>query len=125
MFGWFNRLNNYLVLYIFLTRLPFILQWLTLRENRGHLRSTKWWDNFDRDRIVKFVYDEFPEIKQVEDQPSMPDFLKGKSPEELAKICKFAAQASAAASASASAKSKSPAKSSASSTPMGSLIMIP
>ena len=49
----------------------------------------------------------------------MPDFLKGKSPEELAEICKFAAQAcqaaSAAASASASAKGKSPAKSSASS----------
>ena len=49
----------------------------------------------------------------------MPDFLKGKSPEELAEICKFAAQAcqaaSVAASASASGKGKSPAKSSASS----------
>uniref|UniRef100_A0A2N9G7Q0 Uncharacterized protein n=1 Tax=Fagus sylvatica TaxID=28930 RepID=A0A2N9G7Q0_FAGSY len=54
-------------------------------------------------------------LKKVEDQPSMPDFLKGKSPEELAEICKFAAQACQAASASASGKGKSPAKSSASS----------
>ena len=47
------------------------------------------------------------------------NLIKLKPPEELAKICKFAAQAcqaaSAAASASASAKGKSPAKSSASS----------
>uniref|UniRef100_A0A2N9HK97 Uncharacterized protein n=1 Tax=Fagus sylvatica TaxID=28930 RepID=A0A2N9HK97_FAGSY len=68
-----------------------------------------------RDRIINFVFDEFPEIKQVEDQPSIPNFLSGKSAEELAEICKLAAQACQAASASASGKGKSPAKSSASS----------
>uniref|UniRef100_A0A2N9GMH7 Uncharacterized protein n=1 Tax=Fagus sylvatica TaxID=28930 RepID=A0A2N9GMH7_FAGSY len=54
---------------------------------------------------------------KVEDQPSssIPNFLSGKSPEELAEICKLAAQACQAASASASGKGKSPAKSSASS----------
>ena len=57
--------------------------------------AVKCWDNFDKNRIIKFVYDEFPEIKQVEDQSSssIPDLLKGKSPEELAKICKLAVQA--------------------------------
>ena len=43
--------------------------------------------------LIKFVFDEFPEIKQVEDQPSssIPNFLSGKSPEELPEICKLAA----------------------------------
>jgi hypothetical protein len=58
--------------------------------------SVKWWDKYDRDRIVKFVYDEFPiqVAKELEDKPSsssIQDLLKGKSPEELAKICKMAA----------------------------------
>ncbi len=77
-------------------------------------------DNFDKDIIIKFVYDEFPEIKQVEDQSSssIPDFLTGKSPEELAEICKLAAQACQAASASASGKGKSPASSEGSTTEM-------
>uniref|UniRef100_A0A2N9G915 Uncharacterized protein n=1 Tax=Fagus sylvatica TaxID=28930 RepID=A0A2N9G915_FAGSY len=85
---------------------------------RNH--AVKWWDNFNRDRIIKFVYDEFPETKQVEDQPSssIPDLLKGKSPEELAEICKYAAQACQAASASASGKGKSPASSEGSTTEM-------
>ena len=50
--------------------------------------AVKCWDNFDRDRIIKFVYDEFPEIKQVEDQSSfsIPDLLKGKSPKSLQKF---------------------------------------
>jgi hypothetical protein len=106
-----------ILLFCFKYKVPWIVKWsYQIKDNiliRNH--TVKWWDNYDRDRIIKFVYDEFPEIKQVEDQPSMPDFLKGKSPEELAEICKFAAQACQAASASASGKGKSPAKSSASS----------
>uniref|UniRef100_A0A2N9EIN9 Uncharacterized protein n=1 Tax=Fagus sylvatica TaxID=28930 RepID=A0A2N9EIN9_FAGSY len=87
------------------------------KSYRNH--AVKWWDNFNRDRIIKFVYDEFPETKQVEDQPSsIPDLLKGKSPEELAEICKYAAQACQAASASASGKGKSPASSEGSTTEM-------
>uniref|UniRef100_A0A2N9ISP4 Uncharacterized protein n=1 Tax=Fagus sylvatica TaxID=28930 RepID=A0A2N9ISP4_FAGSY len=87
------------------------------KSYRNH--AVKWWDNFDRDRIIKFVYDEFLEIKQVEDQPSsIPDLLKGKSPEKLAEICKLAAQACQAASASASGKGKSPASSEGSTTEM-------
>ncbi len=69
--------------------------------------------NYDRDRIVKFVYDEFPEAKQVEDKPSssIPDLLKGKSPEELVEICRLATIECQAASAFASGKGKSPASS--------------
>jgi hypothetical protein len=54
--------------------------------------AVKWWDNFDKDRIIKFVYDEFLEVKQVEDKPSssIPNLLKGKSPEEVAEICRLA-----------------------------------
>jgi hypothetical protein len=58
--------------------------------------SVKWWDSYDRDRIIKFVFNEFPVkvTKQLEDKPSsssIPDLLKGKSPEELAEICRLAA----------------------------------
>jgi hypothetical protein len=64
--------------------------------------AVKWWDSFDRDRIIKFVFDEFPEVNQVEDKPSssIPDLLKGKSPEELAEICRLAAIQCQSASAS-------------------------
>uniref|UniRef100_A0A2N9EL05 Uncharacterized protein n=1 Tax=Fagus sylvatica TaxID=28930 RepID=A0A2N9EL05_FAGSY len=60
---------------------------------------------------------------KVEDQSSssIPDFLTGKSPEELAEICKLAAQACQAASASASGKGKSPASSKGSTTEMVNL----
>ena len=109
------------LLFCFKYKVPWIVKWsYQIKDNiliRNH--AVKWWDNFDRDRIVKFVYEEFPEIKQVEEQPAMPDFLKGKSLEELAEICQYAAQAcqaaTAAASASASAKGKSLVKSPASS----------
>ena len=103
-----------------LFKVPWIVKWsYQIKDNiliRNHV--VKWWDNYDRDRIIKFVYDEFPEIKQVENQPSIPDLLKGKSLEELAEICKFAAQACQAASASASGTGKSPASSEGSTTEM-------
>uniref|UniRef100_A0A2N9FYV9 Uncharacterized protein n=1 Tax=Fagus sylvatica TaxID=28930 RepID=A0A2N9FYV9_FAGSY len=80
--------------------------------------AVKWWDNYDKDRIVKFVYDEFPEVNQVEDKPSssIPDLLKGKFPEELAEICRLAAIQCQSASASASGKGKSPTSSEGSTT---------
>ena len=52
---------------------------------------------------------------------SIPDFLTGKSPEELAEICKLAAQACQATSASASGKGKSPASSEGSTSEMVNL----
>uniref|UniRef100_A0A2N9IAY5 Uncharacterized protein n=1 Tax=Fagus sylvatica TaxID=28930 RepID=A0A2N9IAY5_FAGSY len=107
------------LLFCFKYKVPWIVKWSYQIKNNILIRNfaVKCWDNFDRDRIINFVFDEFPEIKQVEDQPSssIPNFLSGKSPEELAEICKLAAQACQAASASASGKGKSPAKSSASS----------
>jgi hypothetical protein len=57
-----------------------------------------WFDKFDRDRIIGFVYNEFPiePMKELEDKPSsstssIKDLLKGKSPEELAEIAQMAA----------------------------------
>ena len=53
-------------------KVPWITNWsYQIKDNIliwNH--AVKWWDNFDRDRIIKFVYDDFPEIKQVEDQSS-------------------------------------------------------
>ena len=67
--------------------------------------SVKRWDSYDRDRIIKFVFNEFPVkvTKQLEDKPSsssIPDLLKGKSPEKLAEICRLAAIQCQSASAS-------------------------
>jgi hypothetical protein len=103
-------------------KVPWIVTWSYQIKDNILIRNfaVKWWDNFDRDRIIKFVFDEFPETKQVEDKPSssFPDLLKGKSPEELAEICRLAAQACQAVSASASGKGKSPASSEGSTTEM-------
>ena len=110
------------LLFCFKYKVPWIVKWSYQIKNNILIRNfaIKCWDNFDRDRIIKFVYDEFPEIKQVEDQSSfsIPDLLKGKSPEKLAEICKLAAQACQAASASASGKGKSPASLEGSTTEM-------
>uniref|UniRef100_A0A2N9H8N5 Uncharacterized protein n=1 Tax=Fagus sylvatica TaxID=28930 RepID=A0A2N9H8N5_FAGSY len=111
-----------ILLFCFKFKVPWIVKWsYQIKDNiliRNH--AVKWWDNFDRDRIIKFVYDEFPETKQVEDQPSssISDLLKGKSPEELAEICKLAAQACQVASISTSGKGKSSASSEGSTTEM-------
>uniref|UniRef100_A0A2N9G272 Uncharacterized protein n=1 Tax=Fagus sylvatica TaxID=28930 RepID=A0A2N9G272_FAGSY len=94
---------------------PWIVKWSYQIKENILIRNfaVKWWDNYDKDRIVKFVYDEFPEVKQVEDKPSssIPDLLKGKSPEELVEICRLAAIQCQSAFASASGKGKSPASS--------------
>jgi hypothetical protein len=67
--------------------------------------AIKWFDKYNRDKIIKFVYDEFPTevTKELEDKPSsssIQDLLKEKSPEELAEICKMAAIQCQSASAS-------------------------
>ena len=99
--------------------LPEIHGYLNLTSSQVESRVEHWTCLPKNSWVPKFVYDEFPEIKQVEAQPSsIPDLLKGKSPEELAEICKFAAQACQAASASASDKGKSPASSKGSTTEM-------
>uniref|UniRef100_A0A2N9H851 Uncharacterized protein n=1 Tax=Fagus sylvatica TaxID=28930 RepID=A0A2N9H851_FAGSY len=75
---------------------------------------------------IKSIFGKTPETKnqllfhKVEDQlsSSIPDLLKGKSPEELAEICKLATQACQAASAFASGKGKSLASSEGSTTEM-------
>uniref|UniRef100_A0A2N9ENV5 Uncharacterized protein n=1 Tax=Fagus sylvatica TaxID=28930 RepID=A0A2N9ENV5_FAGSY len=110
-----------ILLFCFKYKVPWIVKWSYQIKDNILIRNfaVKWWDNFDSDRIIKFVYDEFPEVTQVEDQSSssIPDLLKGKSPEELAEICRLASQACQVATASAS-KGKSPASSEGSTTKM-------
>uniref|UniRef100_A0A2N9G9K2 Reverse transcriptase/retrotransposon-derived protein RNase H-like domain-containing protein n=1 Tax=Fagus sylvatica TaxID=28930 RepID=A0A2N9G9K2_FAGSY len=74
---------------------PWIVKWHYQIEDNILIKSyaVKRFDKFDRDRIIGFVYNEFP-VKQeqkLEDKPSsstssVKDLLKGKSPEELAEI---------------------------------------
>ena len=101
-------------------KIPWIVKWSYQIKDNILIRNfaVKWWDNYDRDIIIHFVYKEFPEIKQVEDKPSssIPEFLKRKSPEELAEIYKLAAKECQAASASTSGNRKYPASSKGSTT---------
>ena len=64
-------------------KVPQITKWSYQIKDNILIRNFAviWWDNFDRDRIIKFVFNEFPETKQVEDKPSSSflDLLKGKS----------------------------------------------
>ena len=80
---------------------PWIVIWHYQIEDNILIRhlAVKWFDKFDRDRIITFVYNEFPIVKQkrIEDKPSsstpsLKDFLKGKSLEELAEIAQMAAE---------------------------------
>ncbi len=79
---------------------PWIVKWHYQIEDNILIRSfaVKWFDEFDRDRIINFVYEEFPIVKQkrIEDKPSfstpsLKEFLKGKSLEELVEIAQMAA----------------------------------
>ena len=79
---------------------PWIVKWHYQTEDNVLARSyvVKWFDKFDRDRIIGFVFKEFPiePVKKIEDKQSSPtssikDLLKGKSPEELAEIAQMAA----------------------------------
>jgi hypothetical protein len=81
-------------------KVPWIVKWHYQIKDHILIRSyvVKWFDKYDRDRIINFVYDEFSIeiLKELEDKPSsstssIQDMLKGKTPEELAKICKMAA----------------------------------
>jgi hypothetical protein len=79
---------------------PWIVKCHYQIEDNVLIRSfaIKWFDKFDRDRIINFAYDEFPIVKQkrIEDKPSsstpsFKEFLKGKSPKELVEIAQMAA----------------------------------
>ena len=79
---------------------PWIVKWHYQIEDNVLIKSfaIKWFDKFDRDRIINFVYNEFPIVKQkrIEDKPSsstpsFKEFFKGKSPEELVEIAQMAA----------------------------------
>jgi hypothetical protein len=79
---------------------PWIVKWHYQIEDNILIRSfaVKWFDEFDRDRIINFVYEEFPIVKQkrIKDKPSsstpsLKEFLKGKSLEELVEIAQMAA----------------------------------
>ena len=79
---------------------PCIVKWHYQIKENILIRSfaVTWFDKFDHDRIINFVYDEFPIVKQkrIEDKPSLStpslkEFLKGKSPEELVEIAQMAA----------------------------------
>ena len=88
-------------------KVPWIVKWNYQIKENILIRNfvVKWWDKYNRDRIIKFVYDEFPikGVKELEDKPSsfsIQDLLKGKCPKELAEICKMAAIQCQSASAS-------------------------
>jgi hypothetical protein len=77
-------------------KVPWIVKWHYQIKDHVLIRSyaIKWFDKYNKDRINKFVFDEFPieEVKELEDKPSssIDDLLKRKSPEELAEICRKA-----------------------------------
>uniref|UniRef100_A0A2N9FVH9 Uncharacterized protein n=1 Tax=Fagus sylvatica TaxID=28930 RepID=A0A2N9FVH9_FAGSY len=89
------------------------IQFLLLKKIKDNIlirnHTVKWWDNYDRDRIIKFVYDEFPEIEEVEDHPwlkrfpSAKDFLKGNPLRSLQKFAEVCCPSPACQAASASA----------------------
>ena len=88
-------------------KVPWIVKWSYQIKDHVLIRnfSVKWWDSYDKDRIINFVFKEFPVKvpKQLEDKSSsssIPNLLKGKSPEELAEICRLVAIQCQSASAS-------------------------
>ena len=88
-------------------KVPWIAKWSYQIKDHVLIRnfSVKWWDSYDKDRIINFVFKEFPVKvpKQLEDKlssSSIPNLLKGKSPEELAEICRLVAIQCQSASAS-------------------------
>ncbi len=102
MYKCFEYNSNFPPILLFCAKfhVPQIFKWhYQIKDNilvRSH--AVKWFDKFDRDRIIGFVYNEFPiePIKELEDKPSsstssIKDLLKGKSPEELAKIAQMVA----------------------------------
>ena len=75
-------------------KVPWSVKWHYQIKDHVLIRSyaVKWFDKYNRDKIIKFVFDEFPieKVKELEDKPSssIDDLLKEKSPEELAEICR-------------------------------------
>uniref|UniRef100_A0A2N9GYT6 Uncharacterized protein n=1 Tax=Fagus sylvatica TaxID=28930 RepID=A0A2N9GYT6_FAGSY len=110
MFKWSEYYSNFPPVLLFCAKyhVPWIVKWHYQIKEKILVRShaVKWFDKYDKDRIIEFVFKEFPikETKELEDQPSssssIQDLLKGKSHEELAEICKMAAIQCQSASAS-------------------------
>ena len=76
-------------------KIPWIVKWHYQIKDNVLIRSyvVKWFDKYDRDRIIGFVYDEFPikPVEELEDKPSssgssIQDLLKRKS---TTTICLF------------------------------------
>ena len=100
-----------------------IVKWHYQIEDNVLARSyvVKWFDKFDKDRIIGFVFKEFTiePVKKIEDKQSSPtssikDLLKGKFPEEFAEIAHMAAiqcrQSASGKHSPASSKGSSTAK---------------
>uniref|UniRef100_A0A2N9G049 Uncharacterized protein n=1 Tax=Fagus sylvatica TaxID=28930 RepID=A0A2N9G049_FAGSY len=96
----YNSKSPPILLFCAKFHVPWIVKWHYQIEDNVLIRSyvVKWFDKFDRDRIIGFVYKEFPfePMKEIEDKQSSPtssikDLLKGKSLEELAEIAQMAA----------------------------------
>jgi hypothetical protein len=77
-------------------KVPWIVKWHYQIKDNVLIRSyaVKWFDKYDRDRIIGFVYDEFPvkPVEELEDKPSssgssIQDLLKGKSPRRACRNC--------------------------------------
>ena len=85
---------------------PWIAKWHYQIKDYVLIRNyvVKWFDKYNRDKIIRFVFEEFPpEVpKELEDKlsSSIDNLLKDKTPEELAEICRKATIQYQSASAS-------------------------
>ena len=95
----YNSKSPPILLFCAKFHVPWIVKWHYQIEDNVLIRSfaVKWFDKFDRDKIIGFVYKEFPiePMKEIEDKQSSPtssikDLLKGKSPGELVEIAQMA-----------------------------------
>ena len=68
------------LLFCFKYKVSWIVKWSYQIKNNILIRNfaVKCWDNFDRDRIIKFVFDEFPEIKPISLSRAFFDGLESK-----------------------------------------------
>lgn len=90
----YNSIFPLILLFCAKYKVPWIVKYQIKNNILIRNFAVKWWDKYNRDKIIKFVFDEFPIKEVIEDKPSsssIQDLFKGKTPEELAEICKLAA----------------------------------